>query len=110
MADDLKEAVERVTARIHRHTDDSQPEIVAGDLRTILAALSAAEARERVLRDACQPFVKAWVIGRRTFQHDGKTHETASRQSLGLTDEGSLQIGDFERLMRAITPETPHAE
>lgn len=56
------------------------------------------------LRDACQPFVKAWALGRRTFCVDGVEYETATRGSLGLSDEGSLQIGDFQRLVKALLP------
>jgi len=97
MADPLEEAVERVTARIHRHTNDSQPEIVAGDLRTILAALSAAEARERVIPpEQHEKVVQAFRQRLHKHFHKWVTHRTAK----AIVDE----------VARALTPEPSHAQ
>lgn len=40
MTAEINKAVERLSERIHRHTDKSQPNIVAGDIRALLSELS----------------------------------------------------------------------
>lgn len=108
----LAQAVERLETRLRPLTATSLPSIAAADIRIILDGLKAAEverdaanARWLALRAVCQPFAKAWALARRTFVFEGKLMETADRKRLGLSEEGSLQIGDFGRLVRVLNDE-----
>lgn len=89
------------------------------DMASLKKALAASEARRgeleaenAALRIACMPFMRAWALGRRSFMANGLHYETASRSGLGLSDDGSLQVGDFERLAKALAfpALNPHQE
>lgn len=100
----LKEAVERLSTVISRSEVGKYTGTIADtdDLRTILAALSAAEARELVLVDALSSL--------RT-QADNAAYNA---HSSGITIDNAQLVRIFEGMeeqaARALTPETPHAE
>lgn len=62
----------------------------ADHLDDILTALDQAA-------EALRPFGRMWAVGSWPLEHEGRTYRTASRASVGLSDDGSLQIGDVER-------------
>lgn len=135
MADGLKEAVERVEAVITQADAKHFAGTIAdtADLRTILAALSAAEAENEKLRDShlLRSFkaLMGFVAGLRR-QRD-ELHETANRYleraraaearervkdqaleaaAITLEIRGLLQTAGIARRALALTPETPHAD
>lgn len=102
----IAEARERLGRTAWPVKDSGHPgasEATIADLRTLLADRARLDAENARLRQTCQPFAKAWAMGCRVLRHNGKVHEVASRASLGLTEDGPLQVGDFERLVRALT-------
>jgi len=55
-------AVERLQARIHKHTDTSEPNIVVGDLRTLLADNTRQAERIKELETLSTPFARELTV------------------------------------------------